>query len=268
MTYLAFLVATGLYLAIGSGGPLHSDHWYQSLQRRVEALEPDSWLEFVLLVVVPCAGFTLVYAASEEVFGAAAVLLLGTPALFFSFGRLPWPVLVDRFRSRVAAGDMEGALLTLEAAGHRALDADDAISAERDGAQFLLYEGFQRWFSPVFYFLLLGPFAAVGYRLIVLGVGNKKVPMSRVLHVLDWFPSRVVLLTFGVIGNFEGIRPLLRDKALDADIKTDELLMQGFELASPVIEAASGQQVERIRELLKRALAVWVVVASILVIVS
>ena len=53
MTYLAFLVATGLYLAIGSGGPLHSDHWYQSLQRRVEALEPDSWLEFVLLVVVP-----------------------------------------------------------------------------------------------------------------------------------------------------------------------------------------------------------------------
>ena len=44
--------------------------------------------------------------------------------------------------------------------------------------------------------------------------------------------------------------------------------MQGFELASPVIEAASGQQVERIRELLKRALAVWVVVASILVIVS
>jgi membrane protein required for beta-lactamase induction len=104
--------------------------------------------------------------------------------------------------------------------------------------------------------------------LIVLGVGNKKVPMSRVLHVLDWFPSRVLLLTFSVIGNFEGIRPLLRDKALDADIKTDELLMQGFELASPVIEAASGQQVERIRELLKRALAVWVVVASILVIVS
>jgi len=44
--------------------------------------------------------------------------------------------------------------------------------------------------------------------------------------------------------------------------------MQGFELASPVTEAALDQQIERVRELLKRALAVWVVVASVLVIVS
>ena len=268
MTYLAFLVATGLYLAIGSGGPLHSDHWYQSLQRRVEALEPDSWLAFVLLVVVPCASFMLVYAVSEEMFGAAAVLLLGTPALFFGFERLAWPVLVDRFQSRVAAGDMEGAMLTLEAAGHRALGADNAMSAERDGVQFLLHEGFQRWFSPAFYFLILGPFAAVGYRLVVLGVGHQKNPMSQVLYVLDWLPSRILLLTFGVIGNFESIRPLLQDRALDVDINTDELIMQGFELASPASEAASGQQVQWVRELLQRALAVWVVVASILVIVS
>ena len=53
MTYLAFLIATGLYLASGSGGPLHNDQWYQSLQRRVDALEPDFWLGFVLMVVVP-----------------------------------------------------------------------------------------------------------------------------------------------------------------------------------------------------------------------
>ena len=154
MTYLAFLVATGLYLAIGSGGPLHNDRWYEALQGRVAALEPDFWLGFVLLVVVPCAGFTLVYAIFEEMFGAAAVLLLGTPALFFSFGRLQWPELVNRFKSRVAAGDVEGALLALDAAGYHMSEVDDAISAERGGARFLLYEGFQRWFSPVFYFLL------------------------------------------------------------------------------------------------------------------
>jgi hypothetical protein len=58
------------------------------------------------------------------------------------------------------------------------------------------------------------------------------------------------------------------NKVLDAEIQTNELLMQGFELASPVTEAALDQQIERVRELLKRALAVWVVVASVLVIVS
>ena len=268
MTYLAFLVATGLYLAIGSGGPLHNDQWYDSFQSRVEAVEPDFWLRFVLLVVVPCAGFTLAYAVFEEMFGAAAVLLLGTPALFFSFGRLQWPALVNRFRTRVAAGDVEGALLALDAAGFRMPELDDVMSAERDGARFLLYEGFQRWFSPVFYFLLFGPFFAVGYRLVVLGSGDRNAPMNRVLHFLDWLPSRVLLLTFGAIGNFESIRPLLLNKALDADIKTNELLMQGFELASPVAAAGLDQQIERVRELLKRALAVWVVVASVLVIVS
>lgn len=268
MTYLAFLVATGLYLAIGSGGPLHSDQWHQSLARRVEALEPDFWLGFVLLVVVPCAGFTLAYAVLEEVFGAAAVLLLGTPALFFSFGRLPWPSLVDRFRSRVAAGDIEGAMLALEAVGYSDPEVDDAVSAERDGARFLLYEGFQRWFPPVFYFLLLGPFFAVGYRLVVLGAGNPQAPMGRLLSLLDWLPSRVMLVTFGVIGNFENIRPFLVENALDTDARTDELLMQGFELASTGAESTSVQQVEHVRELLKRALGVWVVVASVLVIVS
>jgi AmpE protein len=268
MTYLAFLIATGLYLAIGSGGPLHNDQWYQSLQRRVDALEPDFWLGFVLMVVVPCAAFTLVYAIFEEMFGAAAVLLLGTPALFFSFGRLHWPALFDRFRSRLTAGDIEGALLTLEAAGHHVPNIDDAVSAEREGSQFLLYMGFQRWFSPVFYFLLFGPFFAVGYRLVVLGVGDRKVPLATLLHILDWLPSRVLLLTFGAIGNFESIRPLFWNKALDADVRTADLLMQGFELACPGGEAAPGQQVEHVRELLKRALAVWVVVASVLVIVS
>ena len=268
MIYLAFLVATGLYLAMGSGGPLHNDHWYHALQRRVDAIEPDFWLGFVLMVVVPCAAFTLVYAISEEIFGAAAVLLLGTPALFFSFGRRHWPALIDRFRARVAAGDIEGALLTLEAEGHRIPEIDDAQSAERDGSRFLLYEGFQRWFTPVFYFLLFGPFFAVGYRLVVMGVGDRKVPLATLLHILDWLPSRVMLLTFGAIGNFEGLRPLFWNKAFDADIKTDELLMQGFEVACPLVEAAPGQQVEQVRELLKRALAVWVVVASVLVIVS
>ena len=268
MTYLAFLVATGLYLAIGSGGPLHNDRWYEALQGRVAALEPDFWLGFVLLVVVPCAGFTLVYAIFEEMFGAAAVLLLGTPALFFSFGRLQWPELVNRFKSRVAAGDVEGALLALDAAGYHMSEVDDAISAERDGARFLLYEGFQRWFSPVFYFLLFGPFFAVGYRLVILGAGDRNGPISRLLYFLDWLPARILLLTFGAIGNFESIRPLFMNKVLDSEIQTNELLMQGFELAAPVTEAALDQQIERVRELLKRALAVWVVVASVLVIVS
>ena len=72
MTYLAFLVATGFYLLVGPGGPLHGDAWYHALRRRVDAISPEAWLGFTLLVVVPCAVLGLVFAVLTELFGAAA----------------------------------------------------------------------------------------------------------------------------------------------------------------------------------------------------
>ena len=267
MTYIAFLVATALYFAVGAGGPLHADRWFRSLQGRVDALEPDFWLGFVLLVVVPCAAFALVYALLEEIFGSAAVLILGTAALFFSFGRLDWPALVNRFKARASAGDLEGALLTLEAAGSGPLAAEDVESASHEGMRVLLYEGFQRWFPPVLYFLLMGPFAAVAYRLVMIGSDDRKVALKSLRHFFDWLPSRVLLLTFGVVGNFEAVRPLLVEKSFDADIATDELLLEGLELAMPS-GSDPADRVEEMREGLQRALIVWIVIASILVIAS
>ncbi len=108
MTYLAFLFATGLYFGLGPGGPLHSDGWYVALRRRVDAIEPDFWLGFILLVVVPCAALALVYAIFESLFGGAAMLLIGTASLFFAFGRANYDALIDRFLSRSRAGDNEG----------------------------------------------------------------------------------------------------------------------------------------------------------------
>ena len=67
---------------------------------------------FVLLVVVPCAAFALVYGLLQEMFGEAAVLLLGAVALFFSLGRQDWAALLNRFKARAVAGDLEGAVLT------------------------------------------------------------------------------------------------------------------------------------------------------------
>ena len=268
MTYIAFLIATFFYFSVGPGGVLHSDRWFRALQGRVDALEPDFWLGFVLLVVVPCAAFTLVYALLQEMFGAATVLLLGSAALFFSFGRLDWPALLNRCKARAAGGDLEGVLLTLEAAGRGPLKADDADAAGREAVRVLLYEGFQRWFPPVLYFLLLGPVAAVGYRLLVLGRGDQHVALKSLQHFLDWLPSRVLLLTLGVVGNFEAIRPLLLDRSFDADIATDELLLEGLEFALPVHTAEPTARLEQVRQGLQRATVVWVLVASLLVIVS
>lgn len=265
MSYLAFLFATGLYLALGAGGPLHHDGWFNIIKRRVDAIEPDLWLGFVLLVVVPSAVLALVYGILEQIFGAAAMLILGTAALFFSFGRADFGGLVDRFTARCSVGDYEGGALVLEEAGAE-IEADDAEEFGRRASRTFMYEGFQRWFPAAFYFLFLGPFWAVAYRLIQLCSDDQRVPVGSLRHLVDWLPSRLLLLTFAIVGNFESTRVLIAQQALDPDIETDELLLRGAEQSDGDTADDPGAQVGRVHELLKRALVFWVVLASVVAI--
>lgn len=267
MTYLAFIFATGLYLLLGPGGPLHSDKWFDALRRRVDAIEPQFWVGFVLMVVVPCTFLALVYALLDQVFGGAAMLIVGTAALFFSFGRADLPALLERFMARSRAGDNEGAALVLEEAGAD-IEADDEIEFGRLAARTFVYEGYQRWFPAAFYFLLLGPFWAVAYRLIQLASDDRRVPVGSLRHLLDWLPSRTLMLTLAIIGNFDATRRVIAAQAMDANVETDTLLVNGLEASAPAQGDEPAQRVASVEEALRRAMIAWVVLASVVAILS
>ena len=267
MTYLAFLFATGLYYGLGPGGPLHRDDWFDALRGRVDAIEPDFWVGFALLVVVPSALIALIYGLVESLFGGAAMLIIGTGCLFFAFGRTDYDALADRFFARSRAGDNEGAALVLEEAGAD-IEADDAIDFGRHAAKTFAYEGFQRWFPAAFYFFLLGPFWAVAYRLIQMSAGDTKVPVGSLRHLVDWLPSRLLLLSFAVVGDFKGVLGVVSDKALDSSIETDEVLLQGIEQSIVLGDQTPAAQVERTREVMRRAWVLWVVIASVVAILG
>jgi AmpE protein len=260
-------------LFLGAGGPLHRDHWFYVLKRRVAALEPDFWLGFFLLVVIPSAGFVLVYSVVEQLFGATAMLLLGTAALFFSFGRLDWVALVERCKARAAVGDYEGVALSLEEAGGDAVAVDDLDTFGRVVSRELLYEGFQRWFPPALYFLLIGPVGAVAYRLIQLSSQDQKVPVGSVRYLVDWLPSRLLWLSFGVIGNLAALRSSIGERLMDPEINTDDLLLEGLELALDVDDQNADAEyvdplmrMERVYDGVKGAFFLWLVATSILTI--
>lgn len=264
MIYLAFIIATGLYFLLGSGGPLHSDGWFRTLQRRVDATEPPFWLGFVLLVVVPCAVLGLLWVMLSAVFGSAAILLLGVAELFFAFGRADFPTLTQRFMARARVGDDVGAAMVLEEAGADAT-ADSREDFARLAARDFLYEGFQRWFPPVFYFVLLGPLWAVAYRLIQLSADDRRVPVGSLRHLVDWLPSRAMLLTLALAGDFERCWRLIGTRAMDPEIETDELLLEGIEAAfgdAGLDEPAPA--VQRVTQGLNRALVVWLIIISLL----
>ena len=61
---------------------------------------------------------------------------------------------------------------------------------------------------------------------------------------------------------------MLAERSFDADIATDELLLEALEVAMPAQTGEVGDRAEQLRQGLQSALVVWVLVASILVIVS
>jgi len=101
-----------------------------------------------------------------------------------------------------------------------------------------------------------------------MSAGDTKVPVGSLRHLVDWLPSRVLLLSLAVVGDFKGVLGVVSDKALDSAIETDEMLLQGIEQSIELIDQTPAAQVERVGEITRRAWVLWIVIASVVAILG
>ncbi len=266
MSYLIFIVTVGLFALLGAGGPLHGDRWFHALSRRVEAVELDLWPSLALRVGAPLLAGVLVLWVLEAFLGGLAEALVGTALLYFSLGRGDYPTELQRFLARARVGDEEGAAMLLS---DPSADRDPGEARGQRALRDFAYRGFARWFPPVLYFWLLGPFGAAAYRLVALTNADSDGRFNEAQRLLDWLPSRVLLLTFCVLGDFERSKGLLTREALDTEVTAETLLAQGvaraWRLDDEELDDPQGvvTAVETAQKAMNRATGVWVVVASL-----
>jgi AmpE protein len=267
LSYLIFIVAAGLFALLGAGGPLHRDNWFDALSRRVDAVELDLWPSLFLRVAAPLIGAGIVLLLLAVFLGELADALMGLALLYFAWGRGDYSTDLARFVARARVGDKEGAdMLLTDNAPLNHSGEDEARRALRDFA----YRGFSRWFPPVLYFWLLGPFAAAAYRLVELANSRCDGQFDAALRLLDWLPARLLLLTFSVLGDFERTRGALTSEAFDQSISEAELLAQGIERAwhldgdVPPSPESVVTAVETTQKAITRATVAWLVVVSLL----
>lgn len=265
MSYLAFILATGLYLVLGPGGPLHNDAWYDKLKGYVGESEGTSFYAAFVLVLGPVLAFVLIYAILGGIFGSLNTLIVGAAALFFAFGREDYPTLSQRFLSRVAAGDNQGGAMILEEQGAK-LNVEDVDEFADQASEFFLSMVMRRWFGPALYFVLLGPAGAVAYRLAMMADATNSPLPTIAIRLIDWLPSRLLAVSFAIIGDAEQTAEVIKDRGFDFDDDPAEFLSDACRKAGQTADSLETleQRLGRVFKVSENSLYAWLAVISLI----
>ncbi|MCB1729361.1 MAG: regulatory signaling modulator protein AmpE [Halieaceae bacterium] len=283
MLFLAGVIAIVLLQLWGTAERVHRDGWFDSWRERLQGAGLSGGGGLLVAVALPAllvaVGLGLI---APILFG---LLWIGLAAflLLYAFGRGDFQAMMGRYRGHAFSGDFEAAYL--EAGQVFGWDEQDESPGSVPEVHVmvqraLLYEGFQRWFAVLFYFVVLGPAGAVAYRLLQLaGDEFGAQQRQRWLFYADWVPARLLAAAFSLTGDFLGSRSALLNGIKDTSQSAPELL---YAVASAALHFdASTQRADQVdfdalavsqnRELgglLSRSAACWVVVLSLVVLLA
>ncbi|MGA9342581.1 MAG: cobalamin biosynthesis protein [Rhodanobacteraceae bacterium] len=286
---LAVLVVVALTYAAPGAARLRDFSWLRVWTERSAPAHEDGgrtrpWLVPVLLIVL-CG----------VVQGILMHLLFGLPAfvfavivLFYCWGPRELEVDIDAVLKAPDNARRSEAAQRL-----RAGSSDLLVPLVSDAlVEAAFMAALNRWFGVLFWFVLLGPVGAFGYRIIQLIARDTDgaVPLDVAEHArferlaasLDWAPAHLVALTLALVSDFDAVISTWRNYhaahgrgyfTLDigflgalarAGVDADVLAGDGYatDVSDPMIELADA------RTLLRRVLLTWLAVIALLVLAS
>lgn len=210
MDFLVILIALGLVQIWGSGGAIQQDHWFDRLAVGLGDLVKPAPLFLALLVALPCVLLTLLYWWLQPVAFGLLSLLLAIVVLLYSLGRGDFSNSVETYLNSWNQGNFESAFEYASDIGDfgQSDSINDYVALHEQMRRTLFYEGLERWFAVIFWFLLFGPAGALAYRLSFLSGRSPvledryKQMALRMVHYLDWLPARLLAFSFNLAGDF------------------------------------------------------------------
>jgi len=234
----------------------------------------------VLLVPMVLPVLILQILSANLLFGLVW-LVLSVLALCFAFGGGETiEAELAHFLSAWRQGDEELARAGLVAlqSGQPADDlAFDAMPEAAAGA--IVLRARTRLFAPVFWFMILGPVGAVGYRFVVLARAfadshDNTGPqfcfsVERLLFWLDWLPNRLLVMALALAGHFSWAWSRWEQSEDQEDERRLISASVGAVGLPPEADQAprdfTTEAVEDTHALLRRALYVWIAFVAALV---
>ncbi|SDT96082.1 regulatory signaling modulator protein AmpE [Halopseudomonas salegens] len=193
-------------------------------------------------------------------------LLLHVLVLLLCVGRSdPLGNLFDELRQALLRNDHQAASLLAERDFGLTTENPQELRSALQG--HMLWETAHGYFIPLFWYLLLGPLGALGYRLLQRGQGFSWPAAdwsARLCHALEWLPVRMLGLSFALVGRFEQALSVIRDYLGNWDQAASQVVTRIGRAALGQPETAGTAALDQARQLLLRALLIWVVMWALI----
>ncbi len=280
MTFLAILIALLLERIAPNLVDYRHFRWLRgySLQMndlfRIERL--GAWLALIVLILPLLLAAWFLSGIFENSLSGLFNLVFEVFIVFMCLGPRDLDKEVEQYLDAIEIGDDSRKLnaasrLTGES---KEKNLDDQVSRV---CKSLFVEANRRIFAILFWFALIGPVAAVLYRLLQQFRLQNIIPeaqaqfkqnISLLIGLMDWIPARISLFAFMLSGSFEeGLKAFRAgcQNAVDVYDENHELLQKvGYHaLSLPFSTENMGQGMDLIRKsrgLILRSLTVWLLI--------
>jgi AmpE protein len=257
VTLVAVIVALVLgHVAPSLAASVRHFDWYDTWLRWLDGrlAQNELWrgrYGIAFGLVPPLLAVALFQVALDAPLLGLVGLLFGIVVLFYAWGPRDLDLDVDAI---VEARDPQArreAAARLSPLG--ADDAEDARATVLDGpalVEAVFRNALQRWFGVLFWFLLLGSFGALLYRLVALaaeGEPRRALPpeaatgAQNLLILLDWPVAQLMTLSMALVGNFDTVVGAWKD-ARGASLQLDTAFLAAAGRASVRSELADEAQ--------------------------
>ncbi|TKJ67508.1 regulatory signaling modulator protein AmpE [Pseudomonas viridiflava] len=222
------------------------------------------WLILTLLVLLPVIVLQLVLTVVGSVAYGWLALPVHLLVLIYSLGRGDLIAALGPFRDACRRGDAQAAVHVAER--DMGVQADDSQQLLQGVQSYMLWQAHQSFFAVIFWYFLLGPVAALAYRLLALAAEHGTTPAlveraAQLRHAFDWVPVRLLAASFALVGNFVAVSRLMLHELLNWNISAAQLITRigcaASEVPSPVLGAEGVNSLDMLWELLIRAAIVW-----------
>ncbi|QXI29398.1 regulatory signaling modulator protein AmpE [Pseudomonas vanderleydeniana] len=223
------------------------------------------WLILGLLVLLPVVLLGLLLMVLQPVAYGLLALPVHLLVVVYSLGRGDLLAALGPFRDAWRRGDLQ--------AGVHVARRDMNLSCADNGEEllekvqgYLLWQAYQSFFVVIFWYFLLGPVAALSYRLLALAVERSQNPAlveraTLLRHAFDWLPVRLLAASLALVGNFVAVSRIMLHELLNWDITARQLIEKVGRVAGEVPASAEGSDgvssLDSLWELLLRAALLW-----------